>query len=160
MISDNQNSRNIGGYVTIQLLVRGDLDGDRSASEVGLETDEEHRTLDNSARTAGCVSASYNSYLPSGRRRRNGLAAVEDRGGGSEIENMARHFRKRPAALWLATQEVGEFLSIGHPFPHLVSDGDRAQPCQKWHGGRDKHHVSYQGIDSRFCITREGIAIP
>jgi hypothetical protein len=81
-------------------------------------------------------------------------------GGGSEIENMARHFRKRPAALWLATQEVGEFLSIGHPFPHLVSDGDRAQPCQKWHGGRDKHHVSYQGIDSRFCITREGIAIP
>lgn len=31
-------------------------------------------------------------------------------GGGQAIENMARRFRKRKAALWMATQEVGEFV--------------------------------------------------
>jgi hypothetical protein len=31
-------------------------------------------------------------------------------GGAAAIENMARRFRKRRAALWMATQEVGEFI--------------------------------------------------
>jgi hypothetical protein len=31
-------------------------------------------------------------------------------GGAPAIENMARRFRKRKAALWMATQEVGEFV--------------------------------------------------
>lgn len=35
---------------------------------------------------------------------------LETPGGGAAIENMARRFRKRRAALWMATQEVGEFL--------------------------------------------------
>lgn len=37
-------------------------------------------------------------------------ALLKAPGGASAIENMARRFRKRRAGLWLATQEVGEFL--------------------------------------------------
>lgn len=35
---------------------------------------------------------------------------MEAPGGGAAIENMARRFRKRRTALWMASQEVGEFL--------------------------------------------------
>lgn len=35
---------------------------------------------------------------------------LEAPGGASAVENMARRFRKRRTALWLATQQVGEFL--------------------------------------------------
>ena len=37
-------------------------------------------------------------------------ALLKAPGGAQSIENMARRFRKRRAGLWLATQEVGEFL--------------------------------------------------
>ncbi len=56
---------------------------------------------------------------PSGRREPGGAQHVmldevwkllEAPGGGAAVENMARRFRKRRAALWMATQEVGEFL--------------------------------------------------
>jgi type IV secretory pathway VirB4 component len=35
---------------------------------------------------------------------------LEAPGGAGAVENMARRFRKRRTALWLATQQVGEFL--------------------------------------------------
>ena len=37
-------------------------------------------------------------------------ALLKAPGGVGAIENMARRFRKRRAGLWMATQEVGEFL--------------------------------------------------
>jgi type IV secretory pathway VirB4 component len=35
---------------------------------------------------------------------------MEAPGGGAAIENLARRFRKRRTALWMASQGVGEFL--------------------------------------------------
>jgi len=35
---------------------------------------------------------------------------LEAPGGAGAVENMARRFRKRRTALWMATQQVGEFL--------------------------------------------------
>ena len=40
-------------------------------------------------------------------------ALLKAPGGVSAIENMARRFRKRKAGLWMATQEVREFLDSG-----------------------------------------------
>ncbi len=41
-------------------------------------------------------------------------ALLRTPGGAAAIENMARRFRKRKAALWMATQQIGEFLEKEH----------------------------------------------
>lgn len=41
-------------------------------------------------------------------------ALLRSPGGAAAIENMARRFRKRKAALWMATQQIGEFLEKEH----------------------------------------------
>lgn len=41
-------------------------------------------------------------------------ALLRTPGGAAAIENMARRFRKRRAALWMATQQIGEFLDKEH----------------------------------------------
>jgi len=41
-------------------------------------------------------------------------ALLRTPGGAAAIENMARRFRKRRAALWMATQQIGEFLEKEH----------------------------------------------
>jgi len=41
-------------------------------------------------------------------------ALLRTPGGAAAIENMSRRFRKRKAALWMATQQIGEFLEKEH----------------------------------------------
>jgi hypothetical protein len=41
-------------------------------------------------------------------------ALLRTPGGTAAIENMARRFRKRSAELWMATQQIGEFLEKDH----------------------------------------------
>jgi len=41
-------------------------------------------------------------------------ALLRTPGGAAAIENMARRFRKRRGALWMASQQVGEFLEKEH----------------------------------------------
>lgn len=52
-------------------------------------------------------------------------ALLRTPGGAAAIENMARRFRKRRAALWMASQQVGEFLDNEHSRQILAVIGSR-----------------------------------
>ncbi len=52
-------------------------------------------------------------------------ALLRTPGGAAAIENMARRFRKRRAALWMASQQVGEFLDCEHSRQILAVIGSR-----------------------------------
>jgi len=81
---------------------------------------------------------------------------LEAPNGGPAIENMARRFRKRRAALWMATQQINEFLGsdVGQRILDVVSNKyllqlppTAAKKIQEQYGLSDSmtHHLSRLG---------------